>query len=522
MTPRSTYGVLLVVFVLAALQLALRGAPRAEAASSPWIMVHVASDVVGGGDWSFTAPDVTITIDDPSTPQNPDYSETENLVNQSFSRNVGAGIDVKPGHVVTVGDGTNTKVHVVAGVAISSIDQVADTVVGTATPGASVGVWIPWHTAESTTVADGSGHWVIDFTGVWDIVGGNWVGAREYDSDGDSTVVRKLVLADSDGDGVVNVLDNCPADPNTTQYDGDDDDVGAVCDDVDRIWGADRYETSAAVSRMAFESANTVFLASGAKFPDALVAAAAGGNLDAPVLLTGKDALPPATVAELTRLSPSTVYIAGGTAVVSAAVEQQVAALGLSVKRLAGANRYETAGEVSTTIFPTATAIIVASGENFPDALVGAVAAGYHDYPVLLTGKDHVPQATIDEVQRLSPTAILIIGGTAAVSEKVATELEAYTSVFRYAGPDRYATAAAVAAKLLPVTNRVFLASGENFPDALVAAAAGARLIGPVLLVKHHAVPAATKGRLDAVTPGHIWIVGGTAVIGQDVFDALP
>jgi putative cell wall-binding protein len=216
------------------------------------------------------------------------------------------------------------------------------------------------------------------------------------------------------------------------------------------------------------------------------------------------------------------VFIVGGTAVISANVEQQVEALGPTAERLAGANRYETAKAVSKKVFPTAPAVVIAFGENFPDALVGAAAAGANGYPVLLTGRDHLPQATIDELERLSPGMIYVVGGTAVISDTVATELGKYGTVARYAGANRYETAAAVAAKFFPNAKRAFLASGENFPDALVAAAAGGSSETPVLLVTRDVIPQATRDRLDATTPDHIWLTGGTAVISDAVFNALP
>jgi putative cell wall-binding protein len=108
------------------------------------------------------------------------------------------------------------------------------------------------------------------------------------------------------------------------------------------------------------------------------------------------------------------------------------------------------------------------------------------------------------------------------ILDAVATEMEKYGTVARYAGPDRYATAAAVAAKFFPAAKQAFLASGRNFPDALVAAAAGGFLDAPVLLVTHDAIPQATRDRLDTTAPDHLWLTGGTAVIGDDVPNALP
>ena len=110
----------------------------------------------------------------------------------------------------------------------------------------------------------------------------------------------------------------------------------------------------------------------------------------------------------------------------------------------------------------------------------------------------------------------------AAISETVAQELAPYGTVVRLAGADRYETSAAVAEEVFICEGRVFLASGGNFPDALVAAAAGGHIGGPVLLVTYDTIPAATRGQLDRLNPEFIWLVGGTAVIGDSVFNALP
>jgi len=278
------------------------------------------------------------------------------------------------------------------------------------------------------------------------------------------------------------------------------------------------------VSQVAFEEADTVFIALGTNFPDALVAAAAGGYEDAPVLLTRSDSLPAETISELVRLKPSKAYIVGGTAVISPVVEQQVGLYAQSVERLAGANRYETSAAVSKEVFPSQSAVFVALGENFPDALVAAAVAGDNGGPVLLTRRDHVPQATLDEIKRLSPGVIYVVGGPAAISETAVQELSALEPVTRLSGANRYETAAAVADQFFGCgSSEVFLAYGGDFPDALVAAAAAGHVGSPVLLVTHDTVPDATYEELEALmNPQHIWIVGGTAVIGNEAVAALP
>ena len=96
-----------------------------------------------------------------------------------------------------------------------------------------------------------------------------------------------------------------------------------------------------------------VFIATGDNFPDGLVAGAAAGVNSGPVLLTRKDSLPAVTIAELQRLHPDRIYIAGGTGVISAAVESRLAAYG-PVTRLAGSDRYATAAAISNAVFPVA------------------------------------------------------------------------------------------------------------------------------------------------------------------------
>ena len=95
-----------------------------------------------------------------------------------------------------------------------------------------------------------------------------------------------------------------------------------------------------------------VYVATGENFPDALGAASAAAVQDGPVLLVQRDSIPAVTKAELTRLAPDKIVVAGGLAVVSAAVFDQLKAYAPSVVRAAGLNRYSTAVEVSKSAFP--------------------------------------------------------------------------------------------------------------------------------------------------------------------------
>ncbi|HEX9643246.1 MAG TPA: cell wall-binding repeat-containing protein [Acidimicrobiia bacterium] len=113
-----------------------------------------------------------------------------------------------------------------------------------------------------------------------------------------------------------------------------------------------------------------VYIATGENFPDALGAAAAAAVGLGPVLLVQQNAVPSPTLAELNRLQPPKIVIVGGTAVISNAVQGQLQGLGFSptVIRLAGANRYATAAELSAATFP----IAVADHDHLGDVWTGS------------------------------------------------------------------------------------------------------------------------------------------------------
>ena len=292
---------------------------------------------------------------------------------------------------------------------------------------------------------------------------------------------------------------------------------------VTRLWGADRYETAAAISAANFDpGVSVVYIATGANFPDALAGGPVAAFNEGPVLLVETGSIPAATATELTRLGPASIVILGGPAAVSDAVATALAGYTSgSVTRLAGADRYETAAAISAAnIDPGVAIAYIATGANFPDALAGGPVAALNGGPVLLVQTDTIPAATATELTRLGPANIVILGGTAVVSDAVATALAGYTSgsVTRLAGADRYETAAAIsAANFDPGVSVAYIATGANFPDALAGGPVAALNGAPVLLVQADAIPAATATELTRLGPTNIVILGGPAVVSDGV-----
>lgn len=290
-----------------------------------------------------------------------------------------------------------------------------------------------------------------------------------------------------------------------------------------RLAGDDRYETAAAVSQATVSPGVAVaYVATGAGFPDAL-AAGPGAALDgAPVLLVTRDSVPPATADELRRIGPRRIVVLGGASAVSDDVVADLARFSAGgTSRLAGPDRFATAAAVSAARFtPDVGVAYVATGSAFPDALAAGPAAAADRGPLLLVARDSVPEPTAAELSRLRPGRIVVVGGPAAVSPAVEAQLAAWSSggVRRVAGDDRYATAAALSAAAFPgPVERLWLATGLNFPDALAGApAAGARRT-PVLLVPGDCVPGATRSEIDRLRPSTLVVLGGTSSVGEGV-----
>jgi len=316
-----------------------------------------------------------------------------------------------------------------------------------------------------------------------------------------------------------------------------------VLDYVSRIAGENRYETAAAISNSRYTGeVPVVYVAVGNDFPDALAGGPAAAADGAPLLLVAPNAIPPATVLELIKLKPEQIKILGG----PSAVSQQVAnSLGFYAKngpagvtRMFGADRYGTAAAVSKAAYPSGTeTVFIASGRDFPDALVAGSVASSHQAPILLTQPGGLPAATRNELARLKPSKVIILGGPVAVSAAVENQLKSIVgtsgTVTRIGGANRYETAIEVTKAMFPANTggTLYVTTGRNFPDALSASAVagitGAAAVAgeksqPILLVPgDSALPANVAAEILRLNPDRVVVVGGPVAVNQATEDAL-
>lgn len=297
-----------------------------------------------------------------------------------------------------------------------------------------------------------------------------------------------------------------------------------------RIAGEDRIATGLVLSETAFpEGSSVAIVASARSFPDALAGTALAAAAEAPILLNERDQLDPRVADELRRLDPEEVIVLGGTAAISGSVLEAIAArVDGEVTRIAGADRYVTAADIAREAAARWVAagiessgdVILASGTTFPDALAAGQLAAATASAILLTPPDRLAAAARGALDDLEADRVIAIGGPTALSP--ATTDATDRRVDRIAGPDRYATGAAVRDRAVAAGADgadVVLASGRGFPDALAAGPYAASRGGTLLLTDPGGLPDVVRDRL---VRGHLVVAGGRVAVSDVVLaDAL-
>ncbi len=195
-----------------------------------------------------------------------------------------------------------------------------------------------------------------------------------------------------------------------------------------------------------------------------------------------------------------------------------------AVERLSGGDRFATAAAISRETFaPGVETAYIATGADHPDAVAAGAAAAHDDAPVLLVAPDAIPEATVEELRRLQPERVVVVGGTSAIDADVEASLAAFApQVTRVGGAERLETAARLSAATFPAGGGTpHLATASTFPDALTAGAAAAASDSPVLLTGRDELAPVVEQELRRLAPDRVVVAGGTAAVGDDVASAV-
>lgn len=289
--------------------------------------------------------------------------------------------------------------------------------------------------------------------------------------------------------------------------------VYAAVPTVNRLSGADRYDTNINIIKNGWTEAPYVVIASGENYPDALCAAPFAEAKNAPILLTNGIALSNSAVEQLSRLNTKEAYIIGGTGVISSSVEAQLNSLGITCTRLAGQNRYETSVKVAEQL-GTENGIAVASGENFPDALSIAPIAAKQGMPILLSLKTSLPDSVCSYLKDKDIPVSYIIGGVGVLNTDVKNSLK---NPKRLGGMSRYETNISVIREFQDSVDYdiIYAASGQNFPDALSGSVLAGNSNSPIVLMDN-SLSEVTSDYLKEQNCKTINILGGTGAVSSD------
>jgi len=256
---------------------------------------------------------------------------------------------------------------------------------------------------------------------------------------------------------------------------------------AERLSGQDRVETALKISQKGWDSAQAVILCEYSDYPDAIASTPFAVNLNAPILLTKGDSIDPRVLTELNRLKPKKIILLGGTACLQPSIEKELTKLALPWERIGGADRYETSILLAKQV--SSDSLILANGDDFPDALSAATFAGIKQIPIVLTST-RLPNSVIQYYKETKPQHLFVIGGEAVIPSADLTNNK-LTMETRLAGLDRYETNAKVTSFMKDTyqSDDLFLASGITFPDAVAGTVLASKFKAPLLLTEKEDIP---------------------------------
>lgn len=289
-----------------------------------------------------------------------------------------------------------------------------------------------------------------------------------------------------------------------------------------RIAGQNRYESAAQISREQFTNAKKVIVVNAQKYADALSATTLSDGKYS-ILYTEKDSLPTATRNEIQRLNPVEVYLLGGKQSISSGIENILKKYSNKVTRIAGRDRYETSAKVAA--MSKKKNVVIASGENFSDPLYASSYAYSNNAKILLSSGKTLSRQTRDYLLRNKSSIgkVTVVGGGQSISSATVRYIQSVTgkNVSRISGRNRYDGSVKVANSMNK--DKVFIASGEDFADALAISPLAQKLNAPILLSSRSKLDTSVIAFLNNFKKSikDVYIVGGYRTIDNNVYGTV-
>ena len=297
---------------------------------------------------------------------------------------------------------------------------------------------------------------------------------------------------------------------------------------VNRLYGLDRYKTSVSIStKFTNEPLENVIIASGKNFPDALSGSVLSKKLNAPTVLVGstvnesKDSI---NYIDSHLDKNGTVYILGGQGVVSEEIINNMKSKGYkNFVRLGGKDRFDTNKHIVNFMkVEKHTPVVIVNAFGFADALSISSVAASKGYPIIMTSNSKLSTEAKNMIGEIQPSEVYIIGGYAAVGDKVVDEVKNLVpslekdKIIKLAGTDRFDTSLKICNQFNLETDTAVIANGLNFPDALSGSALATKFNAPIILSDGKDI---SKQRefLDSKSYANIFLLGGAGAVDLSI-----
>ena len=301
---------------------------------------------------------------------------------------------------------------------------------------------------------------------------------------------------------------------------------------ITRLAGANRYETASVISSKMYKTANTVIVATGLTFHDAMVAVPLAKAYNAPLLLATDKHITDQTKAELKRLKAKNVIVVSTNGAIGAKAKAEFKAAKYNMTYIEGKTCFETAAKVAkalqTKTKKAPTTIFFATNGAFADALSASPVAAIKGAPILyLKNKGSIDTATANYLKSVKGKVknVYIIGGDGVISNAmmnkvaIALGLTINKNVVRVAGKNRYETCTAVNNKFNSVLtgDGICVAKGLDFPDALAGGVYAASTKQALFLADGKKLQDCQNSYLKTKNVAKITVFGGIGAVPDDL-----
>lgn len=198
--------------------------------------------------------------------------------------------------------------------------------------------------------------------------------------------------------------------------------------------------------------------------------------------------------------------------------------------KIIGENRYDTAAKISKEAFKDKSdAVVLINGKNSSDGLSAGPFASLIDASILLVEKDYIPNETIDEIKRLNPKNVYLIGGTDVVSEKVKDDIQNIIDINakdinRIGGVDREETSLLIGKEIAKLSNveNIYVVNGyKGEADAMSILSKACNEKSPILVTNGSKFNNAQKSFIKSIKYPNFYFLGGDAVIRNNLLDEV-